>query len=178
MIRRLIIIVLIFIAIDFLFIFYHLIFPFAFNRSEIKEWDWIDRFGRFAVLQLTYYVSRPFLLFGLTYFLCTPENLFKDYKKIIIAIIAAGYLGKLVGSALGLILTSFDSWVQTIGREEYLEFVREELGSRLKVFLSPSLATLFMTFTALSLSYIRRGSRPSRQDIGKVEVSTRRCINV
>ena len=158
---------------DFLFVFYSLIFPFASNRSEIKEWDWIDRFGKFVVLKLIYYFSRPFLLFGLTYFLCTPENLFKDYKKIIIAIIGAGYLGKIAGSALGLIMTSFDSWVQTIGREEFLEFVREELSSRLKVFLSPSLATLFMTFTALSLSYIRRGGRPSRQDIGNVEVSTR-----
>ncbi len=170
MIKRLVVIVFIFIIIDFLFLFYHFVFPFTSHRSEIKEWDWVDRFGKFAVLQFIYYVSRPLFLFGLTYFFCTPKDLFKDYKKIIVAIIGAGYLGKIAGLALGLVLTSFDSWIQLIGREEFLKFVREELGSRPKLFLSPSLATLFMTFTASTLSYIRRGIHPSTQDVGKVRV--------
>ena len=164
-IRRLMVIVFAFSLLSFLIIVYgqYLFMSDPFPEDPAEEEAWSERLDTYYRLQLYHMCGDPILYFALVYLFCTPRDLSKEYKRIILTIFVATLAGALVVCALGYPLAR-SLGMQALELWEHVRFVASMVLSRMFTY---HFSRLFVGFTALTLSYIRRREQP--QAVGRGE---------
>lgn len=156
-IRRLMVIALAFSLLNFLIIMYGHYLTFNILTDYAGRQAWLERSDAYSKLRLAHMFGDPILFFTLIYVFCTPRDLFKEYKLIILTIFVATLVGGVAGSALGYPLIRSVEYVEEL---EVQEFAQSALIAVLSHAFTYSFSRLFMGFTASTLSYIRRRERP------------------
>ena len=94
------------------------------------------------------------LYLSLIYCLCTPNDLFKEYKQIIFVILVSDLAGGMLGLTLGILITKSLRHAELIKQADY---IRTIIIPTLFNWMIRPLGSLFEGFTACTLPYIRRG---------------------
>ncbi len=154
MFRRLMIVAFVFSFTSFLLHMYnfYLMFVFPIVPPEKSE-AWMKKRVTFSLLRTFYqYVELP-LYFGLIYLLCTPTDLYKEYRRIIGTILAFDLIGGVASSIIGIIVTGSMEYIQANNKVEYIKLAMISVSSSLAMH---PIYSVFKGFTACTLSFIRR----------------------
>jgi len=155
MYKRLAIIVLTFSFIGFFIHVYSaylmLVFPPSF---ETEHEAWVRKEKVLLIIQSAYSYVGLVLYLSLIYYLCTPNDLFKEYKRIIFVILVSDLAGGMFGLTLGILITRSLSHAELIEQADYIKAI---IIPTLFNWMIRPLGSLFEGFTACTLSYIRRG---------------------
>jgi hypothetical protein len=128
-----------------------LVFPSLFE-TELEAWIRKERV--LSTIQSVYSYVELVLYLSLIYYLCTPNDLFKEYKRIIFVILVSDLAGGMLGLTLGILITRSLRHAQLIEQVDYIKAII--IPTLFNWVISP-LGSLFKGFTACTLSYIRRG---------------------
>jgi len=155
MYKRLAIIV---VAFSFIGFFIHvysaylmLVFPPS-VETELEAWKRRERM--LSTIQSVYSHVGLVLYLSLIYCLCTPNDLFKEYKQIIFVILVSDLAGGMFGLTLGILIAKSLSHAELIEQADYIKAI---IIPTLFNWMIRPLGSLFEGFTACTLSYIRRG---------------------
>ena len=110
-----------------------------------------------VVSQIISLVTGPVLIFTATYLLRTPYDLRREYKSLIIMMFSGALLGYMIGAIiwLGIALVT-GIWEAAPNTTLVSYFLPFWLPLQTSYSLSKSLHYVFVAFTALTLSHIRR----------------------